>query len=119
MISGFLASASPQAVYSLLSKPKTSCCRYASSSVRGRKPCSSDLKLQSFGFFGTKGSQGNRVQCSSSPGPGGPGSGIVLISVCSNFYFLYRNSVFAVAFLNYKRRVFLQTKKEKIVGLFC
>ncbi|CAB4291277.1 unnamed protein product [Prunus armeniaca] len=75
MISGVLASASPQAVSSLLSKPRTSCCCYASSSVSGHKPCSSDLKLQSFGFFGTKGSQRSRVQTNSSTGPGGPGSG--------------------------------------------
>ncbi|CAL9023269.1 unnamed protein product [Prunus brigantina] len=76
MISGVLASASPQAVSSLLlSKPRTSCGCYASSSVSGHKPCSSDLKLQSFGFFGTKGSQRSRVQCNSSTGPGGPGSG--------------------------------------------
>ncbi|ONH92962.1 hypothetical protein PRUPE_8G204400 [Prunus persica] len=70
MISGVLASASPQAVCSLLSKPRTSCCCYASSSVSGHKPCSSDLKLRSFGLFGTKGSQRSRVQCSSSSGPG-------------------------------------------------
>ncbi|PQM38748.1 uncharacterized protein Pyn_13810 [Prunus yedoensis var. nudiflora] len=75
MISGVLASASPQAVSFLLSKPRTSCCCYASSSVSGHKPCSSDLKLQSFGFFGTKWSQRSRVQCNSSTGPGGPGSG--------------------------------------------
>lgn len=116
MISGVLASASPQALPSLLPKPRTSCCCYASSSVIGHKPCSSDLKRQRFGFFGTKGSQRSRVQCNSSTGPG---SGIDIISVSSNLNFLYMNSVFPVSLLNYMRWVLLQMKKEQIFGLFC
>ncbi|XP_021830556.1 LOW QUALITY PROTEIN: uncharacterized protein At4g13200, chloroplastic [Prunus avium] len=75
MISGVLASASPQAVSFLLSKPRTSCCCYASSSVSVTSHAHQISKLQSFGFFGTKGSQRSRVQCNSSTGPGGPGSG--------------------------------------------
>ncbi|KAM5563145.1 hypothetical protein ABKV19_018030 [Rosa sericea] len=78
MISGVLASASPRTFSScsssLVSKPKTSCYSYASTSVSVAKLSSSDLKLESFGLYGVKGSRrSSRVHCNI--GPGGPGEG--------------------------------------------
>jgi len=79
MISGVLASASPQtfssSFSSLPSKPKTSCYSYASSSVCVGRLSSSDLKLKSIGLYGGNGSQrsSSRVHCNT--GPGGPGFG--------------------------------------------
>ncbi|KAL6210917.1 hypothetical protein ACLB2K_016147 [Fragaria x ananassa] len=75
MICGVLASASPQTFpsssssSSLVSKPKTSCFSYASSSVSVPKVNSLDLKLERFGLYGIKGSRrGSRVYCNTGPG---------------------------------------------------
>ncbi|PRQ25567.1 hypothetical protein RchiOBHm_Chr6g0285061 [Rosa chinensis] len=75
MISGALASASPQTFSSssssLVSKPKTSCYSYASASVSVARLSFLDLKLESFGLFGVKGSRrGSRVHCTTGPGEG-------------------------------------------------
>ena len=98
MICGVLASASAptQALSSPFSKPRSSSFLSASSSSSGK--VHTDLKLKSDGFYGRKGSQRSIFHCSSSAGPGGPGFGIVLTSVSSNFkfFFLYVISVLAV-----------------------
>lgn len=86
MICGVLASASPQTFpssssssSSLVSKPKTSCFSYASSSVRVPRVSSLDLKIVRFGLYGLKGSRrGSRVHCNT--GPGMPNSVLELFS---------------------------------------
>ncbi|KAM1791647.1 hypothetical protein ACFX12_035590 [Malus domestica] len=73
MISGVLtsASASPQALSSLLSKPRSS--SFFSASSSSSASVHTDLKLKSVGFYGRIGSQRSRLDCSANPG--GPGFG--------------------------------------------